>query len=450
MTVKRRISKIAWICTLTVVTFAAFAEDKAPEGPILFTNVDVFDGVNEKLKKDVNVVVTGNTITQISSEDIAVAGGQVIDGTGHTLMPGLIDSHTHLMFSGITFPEVLFQRSGYQAIQGVVIAEQTLMNGVTTVRDMAGDVFDLKRAIDEGTVLGPRVYPSGAMISQTSGHADFRLPVEPNPTITGTMTVPGQKGAGLVVDGVPIMLAATREQLRLGASQVKLAISGSVSGINDPLDTTQFTLEEIEAAVEVAQNWGTYVTVHSYSAKAIQNAIRGGVRNVEHGQMIDEETAKLMKQTNTSICLQPFYDDEDAVPFPPGSFQEGKYHDLISGTDPAFRLAQKYDLLVGFGTDTQGMPALTERQGAQLAKLVRYFKPWEVLKIATSQNYEIFKRSGPRDPYPGENGVVREGAYADLLLVDGNPLEDIALIADPHKNFVVIMKDGKIYKNTLN
>ena len=224
---------------------------------------------------------------------------------------------------------------------------------------------------------------------------------------------------------------------------------GGVASPSDPLDVSQYTVEEIAAAVEVAQNWGTYVTVHSYTAKAIQNAIRGGVRNVEHGQMIDEETAQLMKKTNTSICLQPFYDDKDAIPLPAGSFQAEKYHAMISGTDTAFALAQKYDLLFGFGTDSQGMPALAERQGAQLAKLARYYKPWEVLKVATSQNYEIFKRSGPRDPYPGDNGVVREGAYADLLLVDGNPLENIDLIADPEKNFVIIMKDGKIYKNAI-
>ncbi len=294
------------IAAAAILCGTAQAQEDTADGPILFTNVDVFDGVNEALIEDVNVVVTDNVITQISSEDLSVAGGMVIDGEGHTLMPGLIDSHTHLMFSGITFPEVLFQRSGYQAIQGVVIAEQTLMNGVTTVRDMAGDVFDLKRAIDEGTVPGPRVYPSGAMISQTSGHADFRLPVEPNPTITGTMTVPGQKGAGLVVDGVPLMLAAAREQLRLGASQVKLAISGSVSGINDPLDTTQFTLEEIQAAVAAAENWGTYVTVHGYSPRAVNQAIDGGVKSIEHGQLLDEATLQRMSEEGVWLSIQPF------------------------------------------------------------------------------------------------------------------------------------------------
>ncbi|MFD2231329.1 metal-dependent hydrolase family protein [Alkalimarinus sediminis] len=329
-------------------------------------------------------------------------------------------------------------------------AEKTLMRGFTSVRDPGGPAFELKEAIDEGLFPGPRIYAAGAMISQTSGHADFRRPIDIPQSYSRDLTPLEVMASVSIADGSSQVMQRVRENLMRGAAFIKLMGGGGVASPSDPLDVSQYTVGEIEAAVEVAENWGTYVTVHSYSAKAIQNAIRGGVRNVEHGQMIDKETAKLMKKTNTSVCLQPFYDDEDAIPFPPGSFQEGKYHEMISGTDTAFELAQKYELLFGFGTDTQGMPALVERQGAMLAKLARYFKPWEVLKIATSQNYKIFKRSGPRDPYPGENGVVREDAYADLLLVDGNPLENIHLIADPHKNFVVIMKDGKIYKNTVN
>jgi imidazolonepropionase-like amidohydrolase len=256
-------------------------------------------------------------------------------------------------------------------------------------------------------------------------------------------------GTVAIADGRAQVMQRVRENLMHGAAFIKLMGGGGVASPSDPLDVSQYTIDEITAAVEVAKNWGTYVTVHSYTAKAIQNAIRGGVRNVEHGQMIDEETAKLMQDTNTSVCMQPFYDGEDAIPMPPGSFAEQKYQQLMSGTDTAYALAQKYNLLLGFGTDSQGMPALAERQGAQLAKLTRYYEPWEVLKIAGRQNYEIFKRSGPRDPYPGDNGVVREGAYADLLLVDGNPLENINLISDPHTNFVITMKDGDIYKNTL-
>jgi imidazolonepropionase-like amidohydrolase len=323
------------------------------------------------------------------------------------------------------------------------------MRGFTTVRDVGGPVFDVKAAIDEGLFVGPRIYAAGSMISQTGGHGDFRSTVDIPRSYSRDLTPAERMGTVAIADGRAQVMQRVRENLMHGAAFIKIMGGGGVASPSDPLDVSQYTIDEIAAAVEVAENWGTYVTVHSYSAKAIQNAIRGGVRNVEHGQLIDEETAKLMKETNTSVCMQPFYDDEDAIPMPPGSFQEEKYHKLISGTDNAFALAKKYDLLFGFGTDTQGNPALAERQGAQLAKLVRYFEPWEVLKIATSQNYKIMKRSGPRDPYPGENGVVKEGALADLLLVDGNPLEDINLIADPHKNFVIIMKDGVIYKNTL-
>ncbi|MCW3172360.1 metal-dependent hydrolase family protein [Shewanella subflava] len=434
---------------VVAVSFALPAAAQEPSGPILFTNVNVFDGVNADLIKNANVVVTGNKITSVSTEPLAVAGGMVIDGGGRTLMPGLTDCHWHNMaaYMGADVFTAGLGRLNLVAADG---AEKTLMRGFTSVRDPGGPVFELKEAIDEGLFPGPRIYAAGAMISQTSGHADFRRPIDIPQSYSRDLTPLEVAASVSIADGRAQVMQRVRENLMRGAAFIKLMGGGGVASPSDPLDVSQYTVGEIEAAVEVAENWGTYVTVHSYSAKAIQNAIRGGVRNVEHGQMIDKETAKLMQKTDTSVCLQPFYDDEDAVPFPPGSFQQGKYHEMISGTDTAFELAKKYDLLFGFGTDTQGMPALVERQGAMLAKLTRYFKPWEVLKIATSQNYQIFKRSGPRDPYPGENGVVREGAYADLLLVDGNPLENIDLIADPHKNFVLIMKDGKIYKNTLN
>ncbi|AXI53370.1 hydrolase [Sulfitobacter sp. JL08] len=430
------------------VSFGLPAAAQDASGPILFTNVNVFDGVNEALIENANVVVTDNLITAVSTEPLAVAGGTVIDGGGRTLMPGLIDCHWHSMaanFNGNAFA----LGEGKLNLVAADGAEKTLMRGFTTIRDMGGNVFDLKSVIDEGMYVGPRMYAAGSMISQTSGHADFRQTIDIPQSYSRDLTPQERMGSVAIADGKAQVLQRVRENLMRGAAFIKLMGGGGVASPSDPLDVSQYTVEEIAAAVEVAQNWGTYVTVHSYTGKAIQNAIRGGVRNVEHGQMIDEETAKLMKETDTSVCMQPFYNDEDAIPLEPGSFAAQKYQLLISGTDTAFALAKKYDLLFGFGTDTQGSQALAARQGAQLAKLTRYFEPWEVLKIATSQNYEILKRSGPRDPYPGDNGVVREGAYADLLLVDGNPLENIDLIADPDKNFVIIMKDGVIYKNTI-
>ena len=427
----------------------ALAQDAAPDGPILITNVNVFDGVNEALLEDVNVVVTGNTITEISEDDLAVAGGMVIDGQGHTLMPGIIDTHTHLMFSGITFPEVLFQRQSYGTIQGTLIARDTLMNGITTVRDMAGDTFGLKRAIDDGSIPGPRVYPSGAMISQTSGHADFRLPVEPNPMFGGPLPVPDQKGAGAVVDGVPGVLAATREQLRLGASQVKLAVGGSVSGINDPLDTMQFTLEEIKAAVAAAENWGTYVAVHGYTPRAVNQAIDGGVKSIEHGQLLDKATLERMAREGIWLSIQPFTECHES-----GLTEEqnAKQAIVCKGTGKVYEWIKEIpNLKVVHSTDifiSPGPGIGVSEQVEQMERLLDWFTPYEILKMSTGNATELLQLSGPRNPYPGVLGRVEKGALADLLLVKGNPLEDLTMVTN-RENIQIIMKDGKIYKNTL-
>ena len=436
--------------TISMSASAQVAEKPAPK-LTLISNVNVFDGETEKLHQNMHVLVKDNLIETVSSEPLAIIQTDnvtIINGGGRTLMPGLTDCHWHSMGAYMT-GDPFAVGAGKLNLVAAHGSEKTLMRGFTTVRDVGGPVFDVKAAIDEGLFVGPRIYAAGSMISQTSGHGDFRSPIDIPRSYSRDLTPQERMGTVAIADGRAQVMQRVRENLMHGAAFIKLMGGGGVASPSDPLDVSQYTVDEIAAAVEVAENWGTYVTVHSYTAKAIQNAIRGGVRNVEHGQLIDEETAKLMKEKNTSVVMQPFYNDEDAIPLPPDSFAAKKYQQLISGTDNAYALAKKYNLLLGFGTDSQGSPALAERQGAQLAKLVRYFEPWEVLKIATSQNYQIMKRSGPRDPYPGENGVVKEGAYADLLLVDGNPLEDINLIADPHKNFVIIMKDGVIYKNTL-
>ena len=446
----RVITSLTCAGMLLLASLAAVAKDDAPEGPILFANVDVFDGVNDKLIENVNVVVTGNKITRISTEELMVAGGQVIDGTGHTLMPGIIDAHTHLAMSGVTFPEILFQRQSYDTIQSTLIARDTLMNGVTTVRDMAGDVFGLKRAIDDGSIPGPRVYASGAMISQTSGHADFRMPAQDNPKFGGARPVPDQKGHGAQVDGVPEMLAAAREQLRLGASQLKLAVGGSVSGINDPLDTTQFILEEIRAAVAAAENWGTYVAVHGYTTRAVNQAIDGGVKVVEHGQLLDRKTLERMAKEGVWLSIQPF-----TICNEPGltPAQNEKQAIVCKGTGQVYEwIKEMPKLKVVHGTDifiSPGPGIGVSEEVEQMERLLDWFTPYEILKMSTGNATELLQMSGPRNPYPGTLGRVEEEALADLLLVAGNPLKDIKAVTD-RNNIKVIMKDGKIYKNTLN
>ena len=432
---------------LAILALPAFAQDSDTANQILFQDVRVFDGVSDKLSRSTNVLVEDNMIKSISPDAKASSGATVIDGGGRVLMPGLIEAHSHLLLSGVSIPEVLFEQESYMQIQGANMAREMLMNGVTTTRDMAGNIFGLKRAIDNGSVPGPRIYPSGAMISQTSGHGDFRLPAEKHRRWGGCMPVTDRKSVGLQVDGVPEMLAATREQLRHGASQIKLAIGGSVSGLNDPLDTTQFTHEEIEAAVTAAGDWGTYVTVHGYSPRAVNRAIDAGIKSVEHGQLLDEATLKRMAKEGVWLSIQPFTECHEASLT---ESQNAKQAIVCEGTSKVYPMIKKMPKLkVVHGTDifiSPGPGIGVSEQVEQMKRLLEWFTPYEILKMSTGNVTELLQLS---NPYPGVLGRVQEGALADMLLVDGNPLEDLGAVTD-RDNLRIIMKDGKIFKNTLD
>jgi imidazolonepropionase-like amidohydrolase len=364
-------------------------------------------------------------------------------------MPGLIDAHAHTMMESISLGRAMTSDISYIALVAGTAAEKCLLRGFTSVRDVGGASFALKRAIDEGILPGPRIYPAGATISQTSGHGDFRQPNEIPSERAAPLTFAEKSGMTAIADGVPEVLRCVRENLMKGASQIKVMAGGGVASDYDPLDVTQYTFDEMKAAVDAAASWGTYVTVHAYTPEAIQMAIKAGVKCVEHGNMADEESARLMAEKGIWWCLQPFLDDADAIPFPEGSPNRRKQIIMTRGTDKAYELAKKHKVKTAFGTDTLFDAKLATRQGVQLAKLTRWYSPSEVLKMATSDNAELLALSGPRNPYPGKLGVVEEGALADLLLVDGDPVANIKLIEDPAKNFVVIMKDGTIHKNTL-
>jgi imidazolonepropionase-like amidohydrolase len=431
---------------------AVLAQNAAPAnaGATLFQNVRIFDGKNGTLSAPSNVLVRGNIIERISTAPIAAEPGvSVIAGGGRTLMPGLIDAHWHAMLVRPTPLAAINNDVGFNNLVAGAEATDTLMRGFTTVRDMGGPSFGLKRAIDLGIVVGPRIYPSGAFITITSGHGDFRQLTELPRTIGGMLSRMEQIGGSMVADSPDEVRLRTREQLMQGASQIKLTAGGGVASPFSPLDVSTFTPEELHAAVEAAENWGTYVAVHAYTPAAIQRSIAAGVKCIEHGHLMDEATAKLMAEKGIWLSTQPFLDDKDVIPMPPGSPEQKKQFEVIAGTDKVYALAKRYKIKTAFGTDTLFSKALADRQGAQLAKLVRWYTPAEVLAMATSTNGELLQLSGPRNPYPGTLGVVQEKAFADLLLVDGNPLDNIDLIADPARNFKVIMKDGRVYKNTL-
>jgi len=437
-------SKIA-VSALLVAAFvtSAIAQDAASKSSVLITNANIFDGQHEALATGMSVLVEGNKITKVAKSIPAPAGATVIDAKGKVLMPGLSDMHWHVMFNAPALPVALSADIGYLTLLGAQSERDDLMRGFTTVRDVGGNSFAVKRAIDEGLIPGPRIYPSGAMISQSSGHADYRPLNEPEHEVyleSNHMVA--------VADGVPGVMTAVRRNLRMGATQIKLAAGGGVSSNYDPLDVTEYTFEELKAAVDVAKTWNTYVAVHVNTDAAVRQAIAAGVISIDHGFLMEEGTLKLMAEKGVWFSMQPLLNDEDAIYFPPGSANEAKWIQVTNGTDKVIKLAKKYGVKTAFGTDVLFDPALGKKHGKLLAKLKRWYTPYEALKMATYDNAQLVKMCGPRDPYPGEVGVVKEGALADLLLVDGNPLENLDLVADPDKNFVVIMKDGKIYKNT--
>jgi imidazolonepropionase-like amidohydrolase len=420
------------------------------KGATLFQNVRIFDGKSAALSAPSNVLVRGNIIERISVTPIAVdanADVRVIAAGGRVLMPGLIDAHWHSFMAATAMPLLTTANPAYLHILATRQAEATLMRGFTTVRDLGGPVFGLKRAIDEGAIKGPRIYPSGAMISQTSGHGDFRFPFE-LPRSPGPLSQSEMQGAAAIADSPDEVRLRAREQLRQGASQIKLMGGGGVSSQYNPIESTQFSEAEIHAAVEAAENWGTYVAIHAYTPRAIRQAIAAGVKCIEHGQLIDEPTAKLLAEKGIWWSLQPLtYDADVFARMTPVS--QRKALEVFAGTENAYELAKKYNVKTAFGTDILFNAGAATRQGAYLAQMVRWYTPAEALKMATADNGELMALSGFINPYPGKLGVVEAGALADLLLVEGNPLENIQIVADPDKNFLVVMKDGTIYKNTL-
>jgi imidazolonepropionase-like amidohydrolase len=437
---------------LLAFTTAAQAQAPAVSSPepaaVLFESVRIFDGKSARLSAPSNVLVLGNKISRISSTPIAAPAGATlvsVKGNGRTLMPGLIDNHVHVTLSANSLQDAIDPKVTLEMIntKGIAEAKEVLLRGFTSVRDMGGPVFDLKRAIDSGQAPGPRIYPSGAMISQTSGHGDFRLPHEKSRRFGGAPARGELLQASFIADGRDEVLTATRENLRGGASQIKLMAGGGAASAYDPLDVAQYTLDEMKAAVEAAADWGTYVTVHAYTPRAVRRAIEAGVKSIEHGQLLDEPTIKLIAQKGIWLSLQVL---EPAPPTAPAAVREKKAQ-VIDGTDTAYQLAKKYKVKLAWGTDYLFEVAQNKKQTADILKLKKWFTPAEILKMVTHDNAQLLALSGPRNPYQGKLGVVEVGALADLLLVDGDPLTNIDLLADPGKNFVLIMKDGRIYKD---
>lgn len=417
--------------------------------PIVFTNARVFDGSGQAPYQGVQVLVAGNKIVAIlgAGESIPEDAFE-IDCQGKLLMPGLIDVHWHSMMAALNQQRALTSDLGYMYYNAAAEAERTLLRGFTTVRDAGGPAFALKQAIDEGVLTGPRIYPSGAMITQTSGHGDFRFLNDLPRGSWSTTSYVERAGIAMIADGQDEVLRRVREQLMLGAAQIKMLSGGGVASLYDPLNSVQFTEQELSIAVQAAEDYDTYVMTHVYMPKGIKRAIKSGARCIEHGQLADEEAVKMMRDEGVWWSLQPFLQDEHSNEYI-NPVQIADQKRVSEGTVRAYEMAQKYDIKTGWGTDILFSANKTHTQGAQLAKLKRFYDPLTLLRQATSLNAELLTLSRSRNPYPAALGQIAEGAYADLIIATGAPEKDLDFVSDPEKNFHLIMKDGVIHKNQL-
>lgn len=421
---------------------------QTPGRPTLLRNLRYFDGHTLLMQDGRDILVDGGRIAALLPAGTGPEDADVIDCGGRAITPGLIDCHWHATLVSVSQIAALTQDIALVHLIAGQEAGATLQRGFTTVRDTGGPAFGLKMAVDRGVVAGPRIFPSGAMISQTSGHGDFRL-LNTLPRMPGDPADYTERtGVAAIADGRDQVLRRTREQLMKGASQIKIMAGGGVTSLYDPLDTAQFLEEEMRAAVDAAADWGTYVCAHVYTPEGIQRALRAGIKSIEHGQLADIESVRMMREEGAWWSIQPFLQDEDSNPRS-NPIQMAKGLQVSEGTVRAFEMGRSEGVNMAFGTDILMNPGSSASQGRQLTKLARFMEPLEALRMATGAAGDLLKLSGPRSPYDGSLGVIEEGAVADILVWDGDPQESIDFIGDPGANLRLGMKGGRIFKESL-
>ena len=413
----------------------------------LIKNVSVFSGTSKTLITGKDVVVKGNTIAKLipaGSKDSVY--GEVIDGKGGYLSPGLIDMHWHMAFF-VFFEDLAAIPVQYAAYLIAEESEEYLMRGFTTCRDAGGNVAGTKRAIDEGLIPGPRMYPSQAAIGQYSGHADFRNQNYQIKQAGGPLDPIEQIGAAWLCNTPDEVRIATRNNLYQGATQVKLLTSGSVSGVADPLYVSEFSAKEIEAAVEACEDFGTYVQVHCFNPKSIIRSLKAGVKSIEHGMLIDEKAMKMLVENKAYFT--PTVEVAVSLLDSPDKLMAGKAKQALDATDNAMKLAKKHKAKVLFGTDMIFSKEAREVQAKELTVRKKWFTDPEIMIQATGNGGEaLWNLTGKRNPY-GKVGVIEKGAMADIIILSKNFMKDVSVIEDAENNLKMIMKDGKVYKNAL-
>ena len=440
----KRLMKTA-VAVAVAFSLGAHAQDEVPQ--TLIKNVNVWDGFADELSEGQDVLIEGNKVTRIGS-GLSADGAKVIDGGGRTLMPGLIDMHTHVMFPrGLPDHENIWDggASGAMAHQSMQIY---VHNGFTTLRDMCGPA-SLSRAISTGALEGPRFYSSGACISSYSAHADWGPQTAPLGQESNHMRM----GTSLVANSPDEYREAARYNFRQGAQFLKVFVGGGVASAYDPLESITIRPEELRATVEVAEDFGSYVCIHVYHAEHIQMAIDQGVKCIEHGFLMDEDTMERMVDEGVVLSAQAFmsytaFQDPAGIPgFGPEQVAKGLK--VNKGADQMFAWAAEHDVEMFAGSDMFTYDALPDAI-LNVTQLERWFTPVEALRASTSSAGKWLMNTGPKNPYKdAQLGTLQEGSYADVILVDGNPLEGTEVLADSD-NIVLVMVDGKVFKDHLD
>ena len=405
----------------------------------LFRGARVFDGESAELREGLDVLVEDGRIKEVSDRPIAAGGAREVALDGRTLMPGLIDAHVHVIAADPNIARLRDMPRSLLYQYSRNILEAALQRGFTTLRDAGGADYGLARAIERGLILGPRLFYSGKALTQTGGHADFRTLEED----AFCLCCAGGTGFERIADGVAEVRKAARDELRKGATQIKIMGSGGVASPTDPIWNLQYSEEEIRAVVWEARSWRTYVMAHTYTPEAIRRCVEYGVRSIEHGNLIDDETAAYCAEQGafvvpTLATYEALHLYGRELGFPEVSL--GKLKDVREVGVGALEILERAGVRIGFGTDLLG--SMHEHQLTEFAIRSEALSPLEILRSATSVNAALLQR-------PEELGRVAPGALADLIVVDGDPLSDLGIFSGQGERVLMVMKGGAIYKDRL-
>jgi imidazolonepropionase-like amidohydrolase len=405
----------------------------------IFRNGQLVDGSGPKSSGRVDVLVDNGKIEAVSGERIEKDGAAEFDLAGKTIMPGLIDCHMHPFLTDMNLMKLEDTPVSLVTAQASVVLNRLLDRGFTTIRDAAGGDWGLKQAVDDGLIAGPRLFISGRALSQTGGHGDFRRRTDDSTMCSCSSAL---HLTSRIADGVDQVRHAVRDELRKGADQIKIMVSGGVSSPFDPLEGCQFSMSEIEAAVDEATRAGTYVLAHAYSAEAITRALTAGVRTIEHANLIDVEAAELAAKKGAFVVPTLVAYEAGARHAESAGYSDAMLDKLKRVRESGLRsleICKAAGVPMGFGTDIIGDQELHTQEFLLRAEVL---PAHEIIASATRIGAEILRREG-------DLGVIAPGATADILIIDGNPLEDISLLAGHGEHLLAIMKDGCFHKNNL-